>query len=56
MPEKQQSPEGLRASLKSAQIQQAIDALDEALNSEEGMTVLMSLGFDPSAFNQARDG
>lgn len=56
LPDNQQSPEGLRASLKSAQLQQAIDALDEALNSEEGMTVLMSLGFDPSVFNQARDG
>jgi len=56
LPEKQQSVDGFRASLKSAQIQQAIDALDEALNSEEGMTVLMSLGFDPSAFNSARDG
>ncbi len=67
LPTSQQNPEGLRASIKSAQLQQAIDALDEvrastiisnekALNSEEGLTVLVSLGFDPNAFHQARDG
>lgn len=56
LPDKQQNAEGLKSSLKSAQLQQAIDALDEAINSEEGMTVLMSLGFDASVFTQARDG
>jgi len=56
LPEEQQDARGIKDNLKSPQLQQAIDTLDEALNSEEGVMVLQSLGFDAQAFQNASDG
>lgn len=56
LPEGQQDEKGLRASLKGAQLLQALDALDEALNSDQGQVVLLSLGLDASTFMKASDG
>jgi len=56
LPEGQQDVQGLRDSVKSAQLQQAIDTLDEALNSEEVGTVLISLGLDVTVLKEASDG
>jgi hypothetical protein len=56
LPTEQQNVQGLRETLKSAQLQQAIDSLDEALNSEEMSTVIMSLELDSSVLKDASDG
>lgn len=56
LPEGQQNDKGYRDNIKSAQLLQALDALDEALNSDAGQTVLLSMGFDPSTFASASDG
>jgi len=56
LPEGQQDQQGLRESIKSAQLQQAIDSLDEAVNSEEIGTVLVSLGLETSVLKDASDG
>lgn len=56
LPESQRDDQGIKDNLKSAQLQQAIDTLDEALNSEEIMTVLVSLGLDTSVLKNASDG
>ncbi len=56
LPEGQQDDKGYRATLKSAQLLQALDALDEALNSEQGQMVLYSLGLDANTFNFGKDG
>ncbi len=48
LPESQQSPEGLEENLRSPQLQQAVDALAGALQSENFHTVMSNLGLDPA--------
>ena len=54
LPEGQQNAEGLRESLRSAQFQQALEAVEQALMSEEGISVLKMLGFDEKFYMEAR--
>ena len=54
LPEGQQNEEGLRESLRSPQFQQALDSLEHALLSEQGISVLKMLGFDDKFFTEAR--
>eukprot|EP01017_Pseudomicrothorax_dubius_P014504 TRINITY_DN1690_c0_g1_i6.p1 TRINITY_DN1690_c0_g1~~TRINITY_DN1690_c0_g1_i6.p1 ORF type:complete len:187 (+),score=49.56 TRINITY_DN1690_c0_g1_i6:501-1061(+) len=54
LPESQQDAQGLRENLRSPQFQQAIEALEHALNSEELPSVLMSLGLE--FISSANDG
>jgi len=56
LPESQRDDSGVKANLKSPQLQQAIDSLDEALNSEEVLTVLASLGLDTNVLKSSSDG
>jgi hypothetical protein len=48
LPESQQSNESLEENLRSPQLQQALDALAGALQSENYSTVMSNLGLDPS--------
>ena len=56
LPDDQQTPEGLRENLKSPQFLQALETLEQALSSEEGAAVLMSMGLDANYFYQTYDG
>jgi len=56
LPESQQTEEGFKENLRSPQLTQALDSLDEALNSEEGQSVLLALGFDPKLWETSKDG
>jgi hypothetical protein len=49
LPESQQSDSSLEENLRSPQLQQALDALAGALQSENYSTVMSNLGLDPSA-------
>jgi hypothetical protein len=49
LPESQQSDASLEDNLRSPQLQQAMDALAGALQSENYATVMSNLGLDPSA-------
>ena len=56
LPEGQQNKEGLKQNLKSPQYLQAVDSLENALCSEEGLTVLISMGLDSDNFYENPDG
>lgn len=49
LPESQQTDGGLEENLRSPQLQQALDALAGALQSESYSSVMSNLGLDPSA-------
>eukprot|EP00825_Cyclidium_porcatum_P009566 TRINITY_DN14899_c0_g1_i2.p1 TRINITY_DN14899_c0_g1~~TRINITY_DN14899_c0_g1_i2.p1 ORF type:complete len:340 (+),score=72.78 TRINITY_DN14899_c0_g1_i2:80-1099(+) len=56
LPEGQQDQNGLLQNLKSPQFQQAVDQLDQALNSSEIQTILVSFGLDTNVLQKTFDG
>lgn len=48
LPEGQQREEFFRNNLHSPQLQQAIEALDDALNTEDGIAIFHEMKLDPS--------
>eukprot|EP00418_Pyrodinium_bahamense_P076136 CAMPEP_0179067600 /NCGR_PEP_ID=MMETSP0796-20121207/29570_1 /TAXON_ID=73915 /ORGANISM="Pyrodinium bahamense, Strain pbaha01" /LENGTH=348 /DNA_ID=CAMNT_0020764629 /DNA_START=73 /DNA_END=1117 /DNA_ORIENTATION=- len=56
LPETHQSPEGLRQALASPQLQQSINALSQAVHSDQLPVLLASLGLDPSVVGSAAPG
>lgn len=56
LPPGQQSPEDLREALQSAQLQQAIGGLTQAIHSDQLPVLFSSLGLDPSSIATAAPG